>query len=39
MESQIEIQRSLQMVAAALNDGGLDDFDTDRVQLIVDEAV
>ncbi|HET7050829.1 MAG TPA: hypothetical protein VFI54_21365 [Solirubrobacteraceae bacterium] len=39
MQGQIEIQRSLQAVAAALNDGGLDKFDTARVQLIVDEAV
>ena len=39
MQRQIEIQRSLERVAAALNDGGPDRFDTDRVQLIVDEAV
>ena len=39
MPSEIEIQRSLLIVAAALNDGGLDDFDTARVQLLVDDAV
>ena len=39
MQNQIEIQRSLERVAAALNDGGPDQFDTDRVQLIVDDAV
>ena len=26
-------------IATALNDGGLDNFDTDRVQRIVDEAI
>jgi hypothetical protein len=39
VQRQIEIQHSLQRVAAALNDGGPDEFDTDEVQLIVDEAV
>ena len=39
MQGQIELQCSLQSVAAALNNGGLDAFDTARVQLIVDEAV
>ena len=39
MQGQIEMQRLLQAIAAALNDGGLDDFDTAHVQLIVDEAV
>ena len=33
------MQRLLEAVAAALNDGGLDDFDTAHVQRIVDEAV
>jgi hypothetical protein len=39
MHSQIEIQRSLQRVASALNDNGPDQFDTERVQAIVDLAV
>jgi hypothetical protein len=38
VQCQIELQRSLQAVAAALNDGRLDKFDTARVQLIVDES-
>lgn len=38
MQSQSEIQRSLQSIAAALNDGGLDSFETARVQQLVDEA-
>ena len=33
------MQRLLEAVAAALNEGGLDDFDTAHVQLTVDEAV
>jgi hypothetical protein len=39
VQGQIETQRLLEAVAAALNDRGLDDFDTARVQWIVDEAV
>ena len=39
MQCQIEIQQSLQRVAAELNDGGPDRFDTARVQAIVDAAV
>lgn len=39
MQSQIEIQRSLQRVASALNDNGPGQFDTERVQAIVDLAV
>jgi hypothetical protein len=39
MRRTTEIHRSLLAVAAALNDAGLDDFDTARVQLIVDDAV
>jgi hypothetical protein len=39
MQSQSEIQRSLQSVAAALNDGGLESFDAARVQRLVDEAI
>jgi hypothetical protein len=36
MKKQLELQHSLQAVAAALNDGGLDTFDTARVQQLVD---
>jgi hypothetical protein len=39
VQGQIELQRLLHAVAAALNDGGPDDFDAAGVQLIVDEAV
>jgi hypothetical protein len=39
VQSQIEIQRSLQRVASALNDDGPDHFDTERVQAIIDLAV
>jgi hypothetical protein len=39
MRRSMEIRRSLLAVAAALNDAALDDFDTARVQLIVDDAV
>ena len=39
MCGQADIQDSLQAIAAALNDAGLDDFDTARVQPIVDAAV
>jgi hypothetical protein len=39
MASQIEIQRSLEAVAAALNEGGLEDFDSARIQPIVDRAL
>jgi hypothetical protein len=38
MPGQPGIQRSLQAVAAALNDAGLDDFDVVRVQTIVNRA-
>jgi hypothetical protein len=36
---QAGIQDSLEAIAAALNDGGLDNFDTARVQVIVDRAI
>lgn len=39
MPRRTEPQDSLVAIAAALNQGGLDGFDTSRVQLIVDEAV
>jgi hypothetical protein len=39
VHGQAQIQRSLQAIAAALNDAGLDDFDTAQVQPIVDAAV
>jgi hypothetical protein len=39
MQNQSDIQRSLQSVAAALNDGGLESFDTARVQQLVNEAI
>ena len=39
MESQAGIQDSLRAIAAALNDAGLDDFETARIQLIIDRAV
>lgn len=39
MASEIEIQRSLEAVAAALNEDGLDDFDNTRIQPVVDRAL
>jgi hypothetical protein len=39
VHGQTGIQGSLQAIAKALNHGGLDNFDTARIQLIVDEAV
>jgi hypothetical protein len=39
MASEVEIGRALAAVAATLNDQKLDDFDTDRVQEIVTEAL
>jgi hypothetical protein len=39
MASDVEIGRALAAVAATLNDQKLDDFDTDRVQEIVTEAL
>jgi hypothetical protein len=38
VHGQTGIQGSLQSIARALNDGGLDDFDTARVQRIVDHV-
>ena len=38
MPRRPEIQELLLAIAAALNDRGLDEFDTGRVQLIVDAA-
>jgi hypothetical protein len=39
VQPRTEIQDSLVVIAAALNDGDLDEFDAGRVQLIVDRAV
>jgi hypothetical protein len=39
VDSQAGIQDSLRAIAAALNDAGLDDFETVRIQLIIDGAV
>jgi hypothetical protein len=39
MASDVEIGRALAAVASTLNDQKLDDFDTDRVQEIVTEAL
>ena len=39
MHRQAGIQNLLVAIATALNDGGLDNFDTARVQGIVDEAI
>jgi hypothetical protein len=39
MASDVEIGRALAAVAATLNDQKLDDFDTDRVQEIVTQAL
>jgi hypothetical protein len=38
MHGQTGIQSSLEGIAKALNDSGLDDFDSSRIQLIVDRA-
>ena len=38
MHGHAGIHGSLEAIANALNDGGLDSFDTARVQLIVDEV-
>jgi hypothetical protein len=35
MGDQVELQRSLTVIAAALNEAGLDAFDAERVQAIV----
>jgi hypothetical protein len=39
MATDVEIERALAAVTATLNDQKLDEFDTDRVQEIVDQAL
>jgi hypothetical protein len=39
MATGVEIERALASVTATLNDQGLDEFDTQRVQKIVTEAI
>lgn len=39
MTSDVEIERALAAITATLNDQGLDDFDTKRVQDIVAESL
>jgi hypothetical protein len=39
VHGQTDLQASLQAIAAALNDGGLDDFDTVRIQRMVEGAI
>jgi hypothetical protein len=39
MASDVEIERALEAVTAALNDAHLDGFDAERVQTIVDAAL
>ena len=39
VNGQSSIQGSLEAIAKALNEGGLDDFDAARVQVIVDLAI
>jgi hypothetical protein len=39
MQADPAMQRVLKSIAAALNDGGLEDFDAERVQLIAATAV
>jgi hypothetical protein len=39
MATDVEIERALATIAATLNDQGLEDFDTARIQEIVTEAL
>jgi hypothetical protein len=39
VQGHTAIQRSVEAVAAALNDGGPDEFNTARIQVIIDGAV